>query len=480
MNKKEIILLISVSVFVFIIVYSPHFNYHFPFHIDEWHSIAEAIKLGKGEYAFIGHIEKGTTIKVTMGYEVGFHALLYLLSLFINLVNFYQFFPALWAAVSALTLFFVLYKKTGNFKIAVFSMIFFASLKSNVNLGGVWFFTPLTFSIPFIFLYVYFFTEGIEKQNKKFILASLLIMCFLIFVHVVSVLFAVPFLFIYALIHYKYLIKEWKFFSFFLILPVLGILFYSYMNNFSIFHSLGTIMDDLVFKKGWGVLELKNSPLEVYSYVGYILAFFGAFFIVVYKSGKKYLPYLLWPATLIISIIIFRIFGVSYLSPYQRNIYYFAISLPFLSSFGLNYILNYIKLGKNSAEIILKIIILAAVFLLAFWNYYYIPKNIELYRAIDNNDYSALKFLANMPRGKVMAPLFLSEAIYPVSGNEPAATLFFYGNRTISKNFFDANNCSARNKILTENNISYFVSKARVNCGWKLIYSSKDYIYKVK
>jgi hypothetical protein len=86
MNKKEIILVILVSVFVFLIVYSPHFGYHFPFHIDEWHSIAEAIKLGKGEYQFIGHVEKGV-MKATMGYEIGFHAFLYVISLFINLVN---------------------------------------------------------------------------------------------------------------------------------------------------------------------------------------------------------------------------------------------------------------------------------------------------------------------------------------------------------------------------------------------------------
>ena len=89
-----------------------------------------------------------------------------------NLVLFYKFLPAIWAVFSALALFFLVYKKTNDFYLGILAIIFFASIKSNLNLLGLWFFTPLTFSIPFILLYIYFFTEGIEKRDNQMIFWS--------------------------------------------------------------------------------------------------------------------------------------------------------------------------------------------------------------------------------------------------------------------------------------------------------------------
>ena len=221
MKKGRILLIVLVSIVTVLLVYSPHYRYPFPRHIDEWHHISETIKLQKGEYS------GGLT-----GYRIGFHIILLLLSKITNLVLIYRFLPAIWVIFSGLVLFYVVYRKTDKqFSIALFAMIFFASIKSNVNITGLWFFTPLTFSIPFIFLYVYFFTEGIEKQNKKFILLSLAIMVMLLFVHSISVLFAIPFLLIYALFNFRYFKKEWKFFSIFLIIPLAGMVFYKFMTR---------------------------------------------------------------------------------------------------------------------------------------------------------------------------------------------------------------------------------------------------------
>src|SRR5690606_35896863 len=125
--------------------------------------------------------------------ESGFHFLLFLSSYLIDLVLNYKYLPALWATFSALTLFYLVYKKSGNnFYLGLLSIIFFASIKSNVNILGLWFFTPLTFAIPFIFLYFYLFTEGVEKENTKMVIGSLLIMIFLLPFHAISVLFSIP------------------------------------------------------------------------------------------------------------------------------------------------------------------------------------------------------------------------------------------------------------------------------------------------
>ena len=103
MKKGKIFLIALVSIFIFLLVYTPHYRYPFPRHIDEWHHIAETIKLQKGEYS--GGF---------MGLRIGFHIILLSLLKVTNLVPIYRFLPAIWAVFSALVLFYVVYKKTGN------------------------------------------------------------------------------------------------------------------------------------------------------------------------------------------------------------------------------------------------------------------------------------------------------------------------------------------------------------------------------
>ncbi len=292
MKKSQILIIFLISVFIFILVYTQHFNNPYPIHIDEWHHITEALQLKNNE----SNLGRNSL-------EIGFHIILLWLSYISDLVLIYKFLPALWAVISALVLFFVVYRKTNNnFWIGIFSMVFFASIKSNTNITGIWFFTPLTFSIPFIFLYVYFFTEGVEKQNKRYILISLVLMLFILVVHSVSVLFAIPFLIVYSFFYYKYLIKEYKFFSLFLIIPIIGILFYKTIIKIPIRELIPDLITRLQFKYGWGVTEINNSPLELYSIIGYILAIIGVIFIIYslyMKKQKKFIPFLLWPLTLL-------------------------------------------------------------------------------------------------------------------------------------------------------------------------------------
>ncbi len=468
-EKYQILLISLTALVIFFLVYSPHFNYRFPYHVDEWHHISETIKLGQGEYS-------GGTI----GYRVGFHVFLLILSCVFNLVTVYKFLPAIWAVISALVLFFIVYRKTNNFFIALFSMIFFGSIKSNINLLGVWFFTPLSFSIPFIFLYVFFFSEGIEKQNKRSILISLAIMAFVLFVHPISVLFAVPFLLIYSLMHLDYIKKEYKFFSLFLIIPILGILFFSFMRKIPLSRVIQTLIRELQFKYGWGVFEVSNAFTELYSIIGYILAIIGIVMLFIFsKNMKKYLIYVLWPASLLVLITIFRLTGVSYLSPYQRNLYYFVISLPILSAFGLYLLLELLKKRqlKLSYKKIISVSLIIVVLILTFKSYYHLPENLLLYRVIEDEDYDALLFLSKFESSRVMAKSYISTAMYPISGHKPVATFYFHGNIEDTGKFFDSDDCEVKQELLDEHNVKYVLSEEEIDSGWELIYDEKDFVY---
>jgi len=448
---------------------------------------------------------------------MGFHFFLFLLSWLFDLTWAYQFFPATWTVLSSLVLFYVVYKKTNkNFYLAWLSMIFFVSIRSNVNLTGLWFFTPLTFAIPFIFLYTYFFTEGIEKQNAKQLLISLLIMVFLVPIHSISVLFAMPTFILYLIINYKQAFKQYKILISFLLIPIIGILFYKYTLDIPWPGLIARLFDTLQFRYGWGVLEIHNSLTEVYHWTGYFLAAIGILVSLLSHNHRKYTLYLLWPATTFSLIVIYKLTGISYLSPYQRNLYYFAISLPMLSAVGLYSLIRLFRINlrkiilnkketnllDNFATVtisfkikeefksifeyflsnIITFILFIIILLLSFTNYYNLPSQVALYHVIEQKHYDALKFIADFPPATVMAAPFVSTAMYPITKkHEPVGAVVFYGNRQEVENFFLSEDCKTKKEILNRNNAKYIMSPVTIDCNFNLIYTQPDnYIYEVK
>jgi len=292
------------------------------------------------------------------------------------------------------------------------------------------------------------------------------------------VLFALPFLLIYSLCNFWYIKKEWRFFLLFLAIPLVGMIFYKFMMAVPWPALLNNLIVALQFKYGWGQLEINNSFFELYSFLGYILAISGIIAIFSQKGNfKKYFIYLLWTSCVFLSIIFFKFFHVSYLAPYQRNLYYFAISLPVLSALGISGFLKWIgKVSKMTTDFFIAVIII-----LTFLSYWQIPKQIDLYECIDENDYRALLFLSNLPGPcVVMARPGTSEAIYPVSGHFPVATYYFYGKRSDAEEFFNTQDCKVREAVIKRRNVKYVLVKFKINCGWELIYDKGDYIYEIK
>lgn len=514
MKIRHKFLIFITLLFTILLVYQPHLGYPWPLHVDEWHHIAESIRLNNyGEYF---EMLRSTSALKFGGTEMGFHFFLFLLSWMFDLVWTYQFLPAIWTALSSLILFYVTFKKTNkNFYIAWLTMIFFVSIRSNVNLTGLWFFTPLTFSIPFIFLYTYFFTEGLEKQNKRYLLYSLLIALFLIPVHSISVLFALPAFFIYLIINYKEAIKLYKYLLAFLLIPLAGILFYKYTLDIP-WPSLSLkLMDNLQFKYGWGVLELHNALTEVYHWIGYFLAIIGALFIIMSNNNKKYTFYLLWPITTFTLIIIYKLTGISYFSPYQRNLYYFAISLPMLSAIGFYSLINLLRLNlkkiilnKKETNILEKFatvtisfkikeqyqhvfesifstsligLIFIIVLLLSFNNYYNLAPQVALYHVIEQKHYEAIKFIADFPPATVMATPFVSTALYPITQkHNPVGAVVFYGHRSDVEDFYLSSDCLTKQNLINKYHIKYIISPIIITCNFELIYSqNENFIYKI-
>jgi len=464
-KKLKSIVVIVVLVFIFLLIYQRHMDYGLPFHIDEWHHITEGLRISSGD------IEK-------INIEIGFHLFLALISKFVNLVLVYKFLPAIWGVLSALVLFYVTHKKTNNYWLALGTIVFFASIKSNVNLLGPWFFTPLTFATPFIFLYFYFFTEGVYRQSIKFILWSLAIMLFLIPVHAISVLFALPVFVIYLLVNFDFVKKNWQWFLAFFSIPLLGWWFYNLVPT----GTTGNLLNILQFSHGWGVVELNNSLTEVYSPIGYFLAIIGVVGLAVKtRDFNKYLAYILWPAILVIWIISYKLTGVSYLVPFQRNFYYLAIGLPFLSAFGVYYAIISVKkwILWQWLQYLVVIIIVLAVGFFTFVSYDIMHKDLDVYRLINDGDYEDLVYMSQFEPATVMARLTFSTTMYPVSGHRPVGTIMFYGGKKVVNQFFRLDDCQRKEEILKRKNAKYVVALEDQGCGWEVIRDTYNYIYDV-
>jgi len=190
---------------------------------------------------------------------------------------------------------------------------------------------------------------------------------------------------------------------------------------------------------------------------------------------------LLWPIILIISILIFRFYNVSFFSPYQRNLYYFALSLPFFSSLGLFYLLKSLKtiIKKELPCKIISFLLITSIIFLAFYSYFSLPQNSQLYETINKDDYKAIKFLSASENGTVLAPVLISDAVFPIAKKQTVGTAYFSGNRAEVDLFFIADNCNIKNQIIKKNNVKYILSPDKINCNWTLIYDNEVFVYKI-
>lgn len=475
LNKFQIILVILGLAAIFLLIYSPSFTTRFPKHFDEWYHINQALNLERGEYQW----------QISSTFSLGFHFFLYGISQVADLVQIYKFLAPIWAVLTALILFFVAYSLSGqNFLIAFSAMLFFGSIKSNINLLGLYFFTPLTFAIPFIFLFIFFFVRGLKKENKKYLLLSLLLMLLLIPTHATSVTFAFLILLVSCALYYKYIKKRFCFFLIFLLIPLAGLIFYSFVANLTIIDSLGILIKELQFRGELSRAEPFNDSLTVtYSIAGGILAGIGLL-AVLWSRKKELYPYIVWPPSLLLMILIFRMTDVSYLSPYHRNFYYFTISLPLLSAFGLSWVIN--SLASRFKRVNFKLIavpILAIAIFFSFISYWEkAPRRPPYYEVITADDYQDLLFLAELPRAKVLVhPLHsLAMAVAPITEHKVIGDFFDDEfSREHAQEFFNSDDCHFKDALIRVYNIDYVISGHELFCGYKLLANTHNYIYEV-
>src|SRR3989344_9519385 len=104
MNSLQKLILIPSLIFVFLLVYSPHFSYKYPLHADEYHHIAKALYfLETGNLNSIpNYYHQPYSPNLEPGFTL-FLSILFFLKL--NPILFYKFLSAIFATLAAFILF---------------------------------------------------------------------------------------------------------------------------------------------------------------------------------------------------------------------------------------------------------------------------------------------------------------------------------------------------------------------------------------
>ncbi len=158
---------------------------------------------------------------------------------------------------------------------------------------------------------------------------------------------------------------------------------------------------------------------------------------------------------------------------------------------GLSYIINYIKklkipfLSRVAKRPIVTFLVII-IFIGVFSSHYKLIDERKAYnnKIINRNDYNAIKWLEKNygSHNTVLAPIFVSSTIYPISRNYVISILpgqLMGENLNASIDFFNVE-CNEKKRIIEENKANLVFSKEKIDCnGLKEVYNNQDFIYEV-
>lgn len=449
--------------------------YPYPYHADEWTHMASGIYL----------VEEGKIPEINpysgwkhIDLEPGFHVFLGLLFMVMDPVKSYQFFPAFNSMLLTLAIFFFVYVLTKKYYAGLLAAIFAASIQSNINIQGSWFFLPFTFglSLMFLTLAIYFSKRHIISGILLFLTAT---------VYPIAAIIAFGTGLLYELLQAR-LKKYWHYG-----LGALTLLF-------SLLILFRKRIPFINFDYGWTpVFEHTYVPWDIYGWTGIIFAVIGLAFLIFRKEykNKTISPmYILLITT--IPMLMYIFFRFSIIIPYQRSFVYFMYGFAIISGLGLYYsclylthLLKHFGWNKYLSTLIISIIITISV-VTSFIGYYDIKDDrFFLTHYVTDEDYDALMWInqnyaINDPNTIMMADMFSAYAVYPIARIRtvavPASNLQTGNMQRVYDFYYLKTDCYSRTSILQSVNAKLTYSAYPINCPeLKEVYNKGRYIYEL-
>lgn len=483
-----ILILILLSIYT---TASPHFNYNFPFHADEWDNIKIAQEILKEEkiieynpflagnpyYINFNEGAHGVTGTNSAMWELNYNLLVALSSLFTRIpaLEIGLILPTVFVFIMSLNTFILVRYLTKNDLPALLSAIFVMTLKSNVIFLGPWFLVASSFGLAFIPLIFYLFLKSLV--SSKYLPIFLFVFATTTLAHPASTIIFIPIFGLYIAFNPSF-IKHNKNRLLVSVVVLLVLLLVIVPFEGSVIDYIAKILKILTFPRSTpinGFVAVMQFP----AYIGLIafgLSIFG-FFKAMVEHEEKILP--LSVDVLLALILVYLYLGYAFFAPYERTVVYISEILLILAGVGVYHIYQSIKNKKIVVMFIVIILILQI-------NSTFANKN-DIPLIIEPEEYGHISWLKdNTPQNAViLATPRSSEAIGVIADRKVISLMrgrLGSSEDSISKTLdFFGGNIETKEKILLELKPDYIYTKEEISLkSLKLVHNEKNiYIYEV-
>ena len=500
-RKFHAVLLFLVLGLMFSLVYNIHLTYRYPLHVDEWQHISKAVQITYDEKVSFTdpHFIK-SSVKVT--HEEGFAVILAVLFDLagLDIVLYYKFLPALSAILTSLTLY-ILVKRLTSPTVALTSLFFLASIKSNVNILGFFFYTPLSATFSLMFLTALATVNCITRDDTAWLAAAVILVAAQSLIYPLAAMFITLVSLLYSAttprktkLLCKKIMVEKKYAIIYVVITaaiIIGITL-QYESPEKLFE---TILNRIIFPQEEIPFDVTYSIIKLYGLNASIAAFIGVLVTGYYAAryhgrkqnrGQKILIY--WLLLAYLGIFMYHKKDYTIILPYHRALYFGMLGMAPLSAIGAIWTVKTVWRVFRLPQLffpILVVVVLSPVLWDSFNDYYVPPSDVGFYHVIEDADYEVLAWFGGEYGGgfNFLAPYWTSVAVYPVTLNHvPITIVAVYGGGSKDEldSFFNGD-CDTKQKLTIYNNIDYVLSKKEFDCTFleNVYEKDKRFIYKV-
>jgi len=451
LKYKELICLIFILILSFIFNFYPHFNYDYLLHVDEWFhvAIAKQVVFGSEINWYSGDI-------FSLGLERAWHTTLAIIY-FVFRPSIFQwiYFPTILHSLSVIIVYTFMSRLNGKIE-GLISALLVAILPSNVTIGGPVFLAPINLSLIFIPLTLIFAFQLTKLKEKYNYILTILFTGFLLYAHPPSAIVLLLILGFYFLLNLFSKKNDCKNKAKYIFISIISSIIISLPNFLPEIGKRG--LESVTFDF-W--VYLRGIPI-IYGIIPTFFFIIGFYFIS-RSERKESWCFILTSILLILNVLFFTRFGLSYILPYQRTYIPLFLLMSLVGSFGFTSLLR-IKFFNKKMGVFLVIICLIATMGLGIYN----NINTPYYRLIDDSDYESFIWIKeNTPEDSiVLADPYRSRTLATVAERRVYGVMPFGPEpdqlkRVSNTYYFFEGNCTDT-YFLIQNNIS--VVYTRGNC----------------
>jgi 4-amino-4-deoxy-L-arabinose transferase-like glycosyltransferase len=444
-DKITISLLLVILVIAAVLTYYPHVNYPFPIHVDEWYHITIAQSIVKT--GSVPHLDPYVNLPL-IDLEGAYHYLLaIIIVLFHPSIISWACLPAILQVLACLSVFVFVDRLLGR-KEAIVCTLLIALLPSSVTIGGPVFLIPENLGLIFIPLALLFAFNLTKFKPTYNYIGLFFVTLFLLYAHPPTALVLLLIVLVYAVFLFFSKVKDEKRRAFYLFAVIFIAALCAIPNYLAYLDTHGA--SSLSFGS-----QILAEPILIAYGIMQTIFFFVGFYLLAEKRDPKILSLLVASALIIVIIVAFVNFNVSFGIPYERTYIPLFLLMSIIASSGFVALL---RLDNNKRRVGLMLLVIALI----ITSYLSIHEDLTTpyYHLISQHDYQNFLYIKAHYSANSIAIMdpYTARAFTPITGMhvyvvEPFGPSALYTPLLNNTASFFLGNCT-NTAFLRQNNIS--------------------------